>query len=99
MSADGVTYTVKELLAIQAKSLERIERKVDEGAREQAKATALLEHRVTVLEQVPDLEPRVRLLESARSEDDGERSFKQYRWAALAALAAISETAYLFLHH
>lgn len=84
-----VTYTVKELLAIQAKSLERIERKVDEGAREQAKATALLEHRVTVLEQRKDLEPRVVALEDAQSAASGERRWRDSLWLRLAGVGTL----------
>ena len=80
MTGSDVTYTVKELLAIQAKSLERIERKVDEGALRQTEAIAKLDTRVSILEQRPDLETRVRTLEDAKSEGQGEKSYRRFLW-------------------
>lgn len=79
-----VVYTVKDLLAIQGKSLERIERKVDEGAIRQTEAIAKIDTRVSLLEQKPDLEPRVRVLEEASSEQRGERGYRRFLWPTVA---------------
>jgi hypothetical protein len=62
-----ISYGVKELLALQHESLDRIERKVDEGAVRQAEAIAKIDTRVTILEQAPrDHEDRIRSLEGVR---------------------------------
>lgn len=67
-----ITYGVKELLALQHESLDRIERKVDEGAVRQAEAIAKLDTRVTILEHMPrDHEERLRSLEGVRSQVRG----------------------------
>lgn len=60
-----VKYGVKELLAIQGKTLERIELKVDQNAITQAEASAKLDLRVALLESLK-LGPRVERLERFR---------------------------------
>jgi hypothetical protein len=96
---NGVTYTVKELLAIQAKSLERIEQKVDDGALRQAEAIGKLDTRVTILEQRPDLQERVRVLEDSKNEQSGERAYR--RWLPTAAGAVAGAVWWLpqLFHH
>lgn len=74
----SVAYSVKELLAIQNEALGRIERKVDEGNLRQTEAIARIDTRVAILEQRPDLEPRIRALEEARSEGRGEREYRRF---------------------
>ena len=95
----NVQYSVKELLAIQAKSLERIERKVDEGAVRQAEAIARIDTRVTVLEQLPNLEPRVRSLEESRSEGAGTRRWTESFWVRLGAAGAVFGGLWWLPHH
>lgn len=67
-----ISYGVKELLALQHESLDRIERKVDEGAVRQAEAIAKIDTRVTILEQHPrDHEERIRALEGLKWQTRG----------------------------
>lgn len=88
----NVTYGVKELLALQNDKLDRIEVKVDQGNLETIKALTTLDHRVTVLEQRPDPEPRIRALEEESAGTKGEREFK--RWMLPVAAAAAGVVAY-----
>jgi len=73
-----VKYGVKELLAIQGKTLERIEIKVDANALSQAEAIGKLDTRVSLLEARPDLEPRVTLLEQGSFESNGRRDYSRF---------------------
>lgn len=69
-----VRYGVKELLALQGKTLERIEAKVDQNASTAMEALAKFDVRLSMLEPiVHGLEPRVKVLESAHSEGSGRR--------------------------
>ncbi len=86
----GVTFSVKELLAIQAKALERIEGKVDQASLQQAEALGKIDVRVTLLEQRPDLEPRIRSLEDSRTEESGARQWWDSFWARVVGVAAIA---------
>lgn len=99
MNEQGVTYTVKELLAIQNVTLDRIERKVDAAAIEQAQAIAKLDLRVSLLEARPELEPRVRSLEDARSESYGERDYRRFLWPTCAAFLAFGVGLVPYLFH
>lgn len=93
-----ISYTVKELLAIQNESLNRIERKVDEGALRQAESIAKIDTRVTLLEARPDLEPRVDALEQTRDHLRGEHDFKRYLWPTLATIAIAVATVVPIFH-
>lgn len=81
-------YSIKDFLAIHTKALERIERKVDEGALRQAEAIGKLDTRVALLEQRPDLEPRLRSLEDASTENRGVRRWWDSFWVKLGAAGA-----------
>lgn len=83
-----IRYGVKELLAIQGKTLERIESKVDASALSQAEINAKVELRLARLEDRPDLETRVLALETSSSESRGETNYR--RWASPVRLYAAS---------
>lgn len=89
MSAEGNTgYSIKDFLAIHTKALERIEQKVDEGALRQAEVVGGINTRLSIIE-AQNLDPRVRILEDARSNEQGEKGFKRYLWPiALGLLGA-----------
>lgn len=81
-------YSVKDFLAIHTKALERIEQKVDEGALRQAEVVGGINTRLSIIE-AQNLDPRVRVLEDARSQDTGEKGFKRFLWPiALGILGA-----------
>lgn len=82
----NVSFSVKELLAIQQKALERIESKADESAIRAAEANARMDMRVTLLERRPDLEPRIRVLEDSKHETDGARGYRRFLWPTVAAV-------------
>lgn len=89
MSEDVSGYSVKDFLAIHTKALERIERKVDEGALRQAEAIGKLDTRVTVIEQRENLEPRLRVLEAANNETQGSRRWWDGFWARAVGLGTL----------
>ena len=96
----NIQYSVKELLAIQAKALERIERKVEEGAVQQAVAIAKLDVRLTSAEGlIVALDPRVRILEDAQSEGRGERGYRRFLWPLAAAIVGSSWWLPNLFHH
>lgn len=84
-----IKYGVKELLAIQGKTLERIESKVDANALTHAEAIGKLDTRVTLLEARPDLEPRVKVLEDSRSESHGAQELGRFALPLMFSLAII----------
>lgn len=102
MSADetreAASYSVKDMLAIQGKALERIERKVEEGNKEQVAFNARIDTRVSLLEQRPDLEPRVRLLEDAQNSDDGEQAYRRFFWPTVWGVI-VAAAGWLSGHH
>ena len=80
MSTDSnAGYSTKDFLAIHTKALERIESKVDQGALRQAEVVGGINTRLSIIE-AQNLDPRVRTLENARSEDAGEKGFRRYLW-------------------
>lgn len=99
MSEIQVTYGVKELLALHNDKLDRIERKVDEGNLQTAQAIAGIEHRVTVLEQRPDLEPRVRQVESAQAALEGVGRFRRWILPTVASIVSAAAMAVAVLLH
>ena len=87
---DGVVYSVKELLAIQNEALGRIERKVDESVSKTSETLGKLDLRVTLIEKREDLEPRLRVLEDARTGEQGVKRWWDSFWARLVGVAAVA---------
>ena len=74
-----IRYGVKELLALQGKTLERIEAKVDQNASTAMEALAKFDVRLSLLEPVvQSLAPRVKVLEDRQSESTGRRELSSY---------------------
>ena len=74
-----IRYGVKELLALQGKTLERIETKVDQNASTAMEALAKFDVRLSLLEPVVhNLAPRVKVLEDRQSENTGRRELSSY---------------------
>lgn len=91
--ADGepkVEYSVKDRLAIQDKTLERIEGKLDQVTLDQVRSLAVLDTRVALLEQRPNLEERVNALESEADQSRGARDSHRFLWPTFATFVGAS---------
>ncbi|MDE2098576.1 MAG: hypothetical protein KGL39_15080 [Patescibacteria group bacterium] len=98
-SDQQVSYSVKELLAIQTKTLDRIEQKVDDSTHRQAETNAKFDLRLTLLEKKPDLEPRLRVVEDAKTEQAGENKHDKKFWASVIGLVSSSWWLPLLFHY
>lgn len=93
-----IRYGVKELLALQGKTLERIEAKVDQSALSQAEALGKLDTRVSLLEAL-NVGERLGSLEGSESEGTGRRNFGAFLLpSVLTAIFIIVSVLGLVLH-